>query len=431
VIGVGEEIQKHAKLFASESVFFRDTTQLVTGLNSLSPRLRDSVILLKGARSFGFEKVSRMMQQKSHDTVFEVDLNKLASNVNYYRSLLSPNVKLMGMVKAMGYGSGSAEVAGLLQHMGFSYLAVAYADEGVELRQAGISLPIMVMNPEADAFEDIINYNLEPEIYSFKTLRDFAGALDDHSAPSGWPVHIKIDTGMHRLGFMAKDTGELSRLLSETPQLRVASVFSHLAASDTESLDDFTTEQIRSFSAACEVIEKSTGYKFLRHICNSGAITRFPGAHYDMVRLGIGMYGVAVNSAEQEQLQNVGTLKTTISQIKSLKAGQTVGYSRKGVLQKDSDIAVIPIGYADGFSRQLGNGAHGVYVNRKFCRTVGNICMDMCMIDVTGVGCAERDEVIIFNNPQQLNALAEAMHTIPYEILTSVSSRVKRIYVQE
>jgi len=358
-------------------------------------------------------------------------LNKLTHNVNHYRSLISKNTQLMCMVKAMGYGSGSSEIAKTLQHIGVNYLAVAYADEGVELREANINLPIMVMSPERDSFEDIVKYNLEPEIYSFKLLNDFIKALDRMGVYEAYPIHLKIDTGMKRLGFEADDIDALITKLKSNSQVRVKSIFSHLVASDNTALDSFTKQQISLFKNVSEKIEKAIGYSTIKHICNTGGISRFKQAHFDMVRLGIGMYGFGVNRKEQKQLENVSTLRTCISQIKRVKKNETVGYNRKGVAKKEMKIATIPIGYADGYHRVLGNGKYGVYIKGKFCNTIGNICMDMCMIDVTNIKCEEGDEVIVFDKADHVNELAVAMNSIPYEVLTNISSRVKRVYTQE
>jgi len=431
LVGIGKEISNHKPLFKSNSLFFDDTQKFTDQFRLVNYQFGDAGILLKGARSFGFENISRLLQLKSHDTVFEINLNKLTDNVNYYRSLVSSKVQIMGMVKAMGYGSGSAEIARTLQHMGVNYLAVAYADEGVELRASHITLPVMVMNPEEDAFEDIINYQMEPELYHFKVLKAFASKLDALGIAEAFPVHLKIDTGMHRLGFEEHELEELVKELKNSPQLKVKSVFTHLVGSDNSELDDFTKEQIRIFEKAAQLIEKTLGYSVIKHVCNSGGITRFKEAHYEMVRLGIGMYGIGVTEHEQTKLENVGTLKTRISQVKLVQKGQTVGYNRNGKIEHETKIATIPIGYADGFSRMLGNAKHGVYINGKFCKTVGNICMDMCMIDVTEIDCKEGDEVIIFENAIQINSMAEVLKSIPYEVLTNVSGRVKRIYVQE
>lgn len=431
LVGIGSEISKHQPLFKSNSFFYPDTHAFVQQFGKINHHFSGATILLKGARSFGFENVSRLLQQKSHDTVFEINLDKLTENVNYYRLLVGNQVHIMCMVKAMGYGSGSEEIAKTLQHIGVNYLAVAYADEGVELRQSRVNLPIMVMNPEEDAFDDIVNYRLEPEIYNFRVLRAFVRRLDLLGLAEPYPVHIKIDTGMHRLGFEEQDIEALSNELKNTPQVKVRSVFSHLSGSDNPDLDDFTRGQVDIFGKAFTRLEKELGYTVIKHICNSGAIARHPYAHYDMVRLGIGMYGIGVNSQEQAKLQNVGSLKTRISQIKKLNAGQTVSYNRSGKIESEMRIATIPIGYADGFSRALGNGKHGVYISGTFCRVVGSVCMDMCMVDVTNVNCNEGDEVVIFENTQQIHNMASAMNTIPYEVLTSVSGRVKRVYVKE
>ncbi len=394
-------------------------------------QLHNSSILLKGAHRFNFEKISKTLQLKSHDTILEIDLNKLTHNVNHYRSLIGKQTQLMCMVKAMGYGSGSSEVAKTLQHIGVNYLAVAYADEGVELREASISLPIMVMSPERDSFEDIIKYNLEPEIYSFKLLEDFIHALDKFGIQETFPVHLKIDTGMKRLGFEAEDIDALCEKLKHSKQIKVKSIFSHLVGSDNKELDRFTQQQIELFKASADKIEKAVGYITIKHICNTGGITRFKNAHFNMVRLGIGMYGFGVNEEENALLQNVNSLRTRISQIKHVKTAETVGYNRNGIVTSDMTIATIPIGYADGFHRTLGNERHGVWINNKFCKTVGNICMDMCMVDITNVKCKEGDEVIVFESSAQVNQMAKAMNSIPYEVLTNISSRVKRIYTQE
>jgi alanine racemase len=431
LIGIGKEIGRHRSFFKSNSLFFEDTRDFKSKFSTFDYQLHNATVLLKGARSFGFESIGRMLQQKSHDTVFEINLNRLTDNVNYYRSLLDENVQLMCMVKAMGYGSGSSEIARTLEHIGVNYLAVAYADEGVELRNSLVKLPVMVMNPEEEAFDDIINFNLEPEIYSFKVLASFIRKLDAFGITDPYPIHIKIDTGMRRLGFEEEELTQLITALEQNTNVRVKSFFSHLAGSDNPALDDFTKEQIRIFEKTAAQLEAALGYTVIKHICNSGAITRFKSAHYNMVRLGIGLYGIGVNEAEQKNLSNVGVLKTRISQIKKVRRNETIGYNRNGKAEQDILIAIIPIGYADGFSRLLGNGKHGVYIHGTFCRTIGNICMDMCMIDITSGTCSEGDEVIVFENTEQINALAKALNTISYEVLTNVSGRVKRVYVQE
>jgi len=430
-IGIGPVISSCAAKFPAHSLFYESTEKFIAALPSLMTQLASSVILLKGARSFGFEQISSILQLKSHDTVLDINLNHLTSNINYYRKLVGPDVKLMCMVKAMGYGSGSSEVAARLQHAGVHYLAVAYADEGVELRQAGITLPIMVMSPEQGAFDDLITHRLEPEIYSFKLLNDFVTHLIQSGVTEPYPVHIKIDTGMRRLGFMTHEIKQLCSTLLNNPSLKIASVFSHLAASDDSALDKFTVSQIEQFEIATQALQHSLGYAFIKHICNSAGITRFKQAHYDMVRVGIGMYGIGANEDEQTSLLHVGTLRSRISQIKTLQKGDTVGYGRRGEINDHSTIAIIPIGYADGFSRMLGNGKHGVYIHGQFCKTIGSICMDMCMVDITGLYCSEGDEVLIFSEASHIKKQAEVMGTIPYEVLTAVSGRVKRVYSYE
>lgn len=431
LIGVGEGISYYGRLFAKGSRFFRSTPELVQQSQALLPLLSSSTILLKGSRSHGFEAIGQLLQQKSHDTVLEINLNHLVHNINFYRSQIGRHTRLMCMVKATGYGSGSSEIAFTLQHHGVDYLAVAYADEGVELRKAGIHLPIMVMSPEENAFDDIINYRLEPEIFSFAVFDKFLKALQTQAVAEPYPVHIKLDTGMHRLGFEPQEMPHLAARLSHNKAMLVKSVFSHLAASDDAGFDDFTRQQIAAFEDMTTAIRQATGYDFIRHICNSGAITRFKEAHYEMVRLGIGLYGVAFNEPEKKSLANVSALRTRISQIKHLHKGDTVGYSRKGLATGDMSIATIPIGYADGFSRRLGNGKYAVLINGKPCKTFGNICMDMCMVDITHVECHEGDEVVVFDSRDSLFALSDAMDTIPYEVLTSLSARIKRVYIQE
>jgi alanine racemase len=431
-IGIGKEISSQKNLFKHSSHFFENTQAFITESKiNEALQFHHAIILLKGARSFGFESISKYLQQKSHDTVLEINLNRLVHNINFYRSQLNKEVKLMCMVKATGYGSGSTEIAFTLQHHHVDYLAVAYADEGVELRKAGIHLPIMVMSPEESSYDDMIDHYLEPEIYSFKVAGEFLQALQSKAISAAYPVHIKLDTGMHRLGFEEEQLHALSEFLKNEPLLKVKSIFSHLVASDDKAFDDFTRQQIALFENMASEIESAIGYTAIKHICNSGAITRFKSAHYNMVRLGIGMYGIGFNDVEKQSLENISSLKTKISQIKHLQPGDTVGYSRNGHITKRTSIATIPIGYADGFSRRLGNGNFSVYINKKPCKTIGNICMDMCMVDISHVTCAEGDEVIVFETVQQLMALSHAIETIPYEVLTGISSRVKRVYVQE
>ena len=431
LIGIGPAISAHADLFELEKRFFISTEEFLSSFYSLQPYcFTNATVLLKGARSFGFENINAVLQQKSHDTILEINLNHLINNVNYYKSKLRAGTKLMCMVKASSYGSGSHEIAATLQYQRVDYLAVAYTDEGVELRKAGITLPIMVMSPEEQAFEDILNYHLEPEIFSFRILNLFTSFLEKHNQ-TNFPIHLKIDTGMHRLGFEEKEMEKLIKELKNNKTIRIRSVFSHLAASDNPEMDEFTKGQIKSFQKISELIQSSMPDVVLKHICNSAGISRFPEAHFDMVRLGIGMYGVGVNNNEQKHLLNVGSLKTTISQLKQLQVGDTVGYNRRGKIEAATTIATVPIGYADGLSRKLGNETGYMYIHGKKAYIIGSVCMDMCMLDVTNILCTEGDEVIIFDSVETLNELAACAETIPYEILTSVSTRVKRVYVQE
>jgi len=421
-----------------EKTFFATTSDFFDRFPFSS--FRDEAILLKGARIFGFERIGHALQQKSHETILEIHLDALVHNLNYYRSKLKPGTRTMAMVKAFSYGSGSFEIANLLQFHHVDYLAVAYADEGVELRKTGITLPIMVMNPDEQSFDLLLQYNLEPEIYNFRVLEMLERAILENQGESKIPVpiHLKIDTGMHRLGFDPSEADSLIKRLKKNPELRVQSVFSHLAASEDPAEDDFTRSQIGCLKSTADKIQTGLGYPFLVHILNSAGITRFPDAQMGMVRLGIGLYGVGFNEEEQRNLRNVSTLKTIISQIKQVKAGDTIGYNRKGVALEDRVIAILPIGYADGFSRRLGNGAGKVMINGFPAMTIGNISMDTCMVDITelfaspdSLAIHEGDEVIIFGDVYPIAQLARNLGTIPYEILTGISRRVKRVYFFE
>lgn len=430
LIGVGEEISKNQQAFQiQEKHFFQDTETLLKDLPAL--QFRDETILLKGSRSFEFERVSRVLSQKTHETVLEINLNSLQHNLNYYKSILKPGVKLMAMVKAFSYGSGSFEIAGILQFNKVDYLAVAYADEGVALRNAGISLPIMVLNPEASAFSQLLEHQLEPEIYSFNLLEKYASFIHEKSVNHS-PIHIKIDTGMHRLGFEIYEAEQVCRTLKNNPQLRVKSVFSHLAGSGSAEHDAFTLQQFASFQKVCTEIKTALGYPFIQHISNTSAISRFPEMQLDMVRLGIGLYGIdTADDLQSHNLQPVATLKTSISQLKKVKAGETIGYGRNDKLEKDGLIATVRIGYADGYLRVFGNGNGKMMVNGKLAPTIGHISMDMCMLDVSEIEVEEDDEVVVFNNQLRIETLAEQAGTIPYEILTNISQRVKRVYFYE
>lgn len=430
-VGVGHSMIKNQSVYAqiNHSSFFETTADLADFLkpNDYSGK----IILIKGARDFKFEKIVSSLQERTHQTVLEIDLNAMRHNLLYFKEKLEKNVKLMVMVKAAGYGAGAKEVAELLEFNKVDYLAVAYTDEGVALRHAGISLPIMVMNAELTGHEALIKHRLEPEIFSLRSLQQFLTALAEMKVSEPFPVHLKLDTGMHRLGFSEEELPELLDKLTTTQQIKIASVFTHLVASDSKAHDDFTKQQLNSFERMCDLIDSSLSYRPIRHACNTGAIQRFPQAQYDMVRLGIGLYGISAHEPEQDKLETVSTLKTSISQIKKIKAGESVGYNRSFIAKSDSTIATIPLGYADGLRRSLSNGNGSVWINGKNCPIVGNVCMDMTMVDISETNANEGDEVIVFGRQISLSAFAKNCETIPYEILTSISQRVKRIYLEE
>ncbi len=433
IIGIGPAISKHKPLFRQNkklrSLFFKSTEEFLKKMHLFT--FENEAILIKGARTFKFEKIEKLLEQKIHKTVMEINLSAIKHNVNTYRTLLAPGVKTMAMVKAYSYGNGSYEIANLLQFIGVDYLTVAYVDEGVSLRKAGITAPIMVMSPEIGAFDRMISWKLEPELFSIATLMQFleiATALDCKQ----YPVHIKLDTGMHRLGFADEDLDSLIDILRQSTLVKVVSIFSHLAGSEDPKLDQFTKEQAANFDSMSHRLMQSLSYQPLRHLANSNGITRHHELHYDMVRLGIGMYGVDSSNKLQSQLQQIATLKTTIVQIRSLKAGETVGYSRNGLITRDSRIAIVSIGYADGYFRDFGNGKAYMLVEGKKAPVIGSVCMDMCMLDITDIPEArEGNEVIVFGHALPVQQLAQWAATIPYEILTSISQRVNRLYVNE
>jgi len=430
-ITIGEEWNKHQSLIKKIPVtqYYHDTNSFIEQFSA--NHFRNEAILLKGARIFGFEKIVSLLEKKVHQTVMEINLTAMAHNLNQYRSRLNKGVKLMAMVKAFAYGSGSAEVANLVQFHKADYLAVAYADEGVELRKAGISLPIMVMNVDEAAFETIVQNDLEPELFSFNIFESFNSFLQ-HEGLQQYPVHIKLDTGMHRLGFEEKDLPVLLPMLQHNHHIAVRSVFTHLAASEDPLEDVFTHQQSQVFENCCRQIKEALGYNFIMHLSNSAAIFRKTSLQYDMVRLGIGLYGIDSSNTFQSSLQTVATLKTTIAQLRNVKAGDTVGYNRRGEVQRDSLIATIRIGYADGFNRKLGYGNGKVFINNKLVPTIGTVSMDMTMIDVTDVpDVSEGDEVEIFGSNIPVQQVAKWCDTIPYEILAGISQRVKRIYIEE
>ena len=396
-------------------------------------KFSNQTILLKGARAFEFEQIGMELQEKAHETVLEINFNHLVNNLNHFRSKIKPETKLMVMVKAFGYGSGNLEVSNVLQFHNVDYLTVAFADEGVELRRAGINLPIMVMSPEVNSYDNILKYHLEPEVFSFRNLECIERAMENMALPEAHPlnVHIKLDTGMHRLGFSLDELPELIRRIKANPMLHVRSVFSHLATADNPAEDAFTLSQIHNFEQGSQMIVEAFPHKVLRHILNTAGITRFPQYQFDMVRLGIGLYGVPTCDVDKGALQPVVSLKTTINQIKMVPAGDSIGYNRHGYAEHKMRIGIVPIGYADGLSRLLGNGNGKFYVNGKQVSVVGDICMDMCMIDLTGVDAVEGDTVVIFDAEHDIADIARACQTIPYEIMTRVSQRVKRVYYQE
>jgi len=427
LIAIGLELSANEVLFdLSEQYFFPDTEAFLK--SSLLGELKNEAVLLKGSRKFKFETISEKLEAIAHQTTLEVDLNALIHNVNYFRSHLKPETKIMSMVKAYAYGSGDIEVARTLQHHNCEYLAVAVADEGSDLRNEGIHIPIVVMNPEIGAFGKIFEYKLEPEIYSFRLLYAFLKEAEKQGV-TNYPVHIKIDTGMNRLGFLPAEVDDLIEQLIVQKQLMVRSVFTHLAGADEGALDYFTEEQIQRFQGSAIKFEKSFSYKIMRHVLNSAGVERFPQYQFDMVRLGIGHYGIS--AVDHSKLQEVCTLKTTILQIKTVPANETVGYNRKGRLTRESVIGAIPIGYADGYDRKLGNGVGKVLVNGQLAPIVGNVCMDVCMIDLTGIPAKEGDAVELFGQGHSINEIAKSLQTIPYEVLTGISRRVKRVYFKE
>lgn len=424
MVGIGEIISKNTRCFEGVvSEFFVSTDDFIR--NCDLSKLYDSIILLKGARVFAFERIAKLLQHKNHETVMEVNLDALTHNLNYYRSRIKPGTKLMAMVKAASYGAGRVEVAQALQYNHVDYLTVAYADEGVELRRGGIRLPIMVMNPEEESFEDIVNYRLEPDIYSFRIMDLFARCVETKWLKN-YPIHVEFDTGMHRLGFCGSDVDMLTERLAEKEDiLKVQSVFTHLACAEDPAMDAFTQQQISNFESW------SASLPGMKHILNSSGITRFPQAQHDMVRLGIGLYGISPEADVQSELRQVSRLVTRISQIKDIPEGDTVGYNCRWRAERKSRIAIITIGYADGLHRGLGYGRGRVEVAGTECPIIGSVCMDMCFIDVTDVDCHEGDRVVIFGNSDLLQRNATAADTIPYELLTAVSPRVKRVYYHE
>ena len=430
LVAVGPSISQHKACFSeldAQCDFFADTQALLQ--HGLLDELRDQLILIKGARSFHFDDITDLLVKRVHETILEVNLGAVVENLNYYRSFLRPDTKIICMVKASAYGAGAIEIAKTLQEHRVDYLAVAVADEGVELRRAGITGSIMVMNPEMSSFHTLFQYGLEPEVYSFRLLEALVQAAEKEGV-TNFPVHIKLDTGMHRLGFdPLKDMPRLIERLHHQTAVIPRSVFSHFVGSDNDDFDEFSAHQYELFLQGSTLLQAAFSHHILRHICNSAAIEHFPDRQLDMVRLGLGLYGI--NSRTNQMIHNVSTLRTTILQIHDVPAGESVGYSRRTYLDRDSRIASIPIGYADGLDRYLGNRRAYCLVNGQRASYVGNICMDVCMIDVTDISCQEGDSVVIFGEELPPSVLADIVGTIPYEILTGVSNRVKRIYFQK
>ncbi|WP_395050909.1 bifunctional UDP-N-acetylmuramoyl-tripeptide:D-alanyl-D-alanine ligase/alanine racemase [Flavobacterium sp.] len=427
VIGIGETISAFKHKFAN-CVTFKNTADFFLNFNYLN--FNNETILIKGARHFQFEEIVAALEEKTHETVLEINLNAISHNLSFYKSKLKPTTKMMVMVKAFGYGSGGFEIAKLLEHHKVDYLGVAFADEGISLKNAGIKLPIMVLNPETTSFSAIIQHQLEPEIYGLKGLNAFLKIAEQRKLKH-FPIHIKLDTGMHRLGFEEENLAKLIAILKGNKFVIVKSILSHMATSDDLEHQDFAHLQINLFEKLSAKLITELQIKPIRHILNTSGISNFPEAQYDMVRLGIGLYGVSNDVEEQKYLENVGTLKSIISQIRTIQTGESVGYGRRFIADKPTKIATIPIGYADGISRHWGNSVGFVTINNQKASIVGSVCMDMLMVDSTEINCKEGDSVIIFGESPTVTFMANQLKTIPYEILTSISQRVKRVFYRE
>lgn len=430
---VGSSLVHNKSLFETnknlEAHFFTDTESFLKQMHLFS--FQDEAILLKGARSFTFEKIMLLLEQKIHQTVLSVNLSALRNNLDAFRRRLSTDVKTMAMVKASSYGSGGHEIANVLQEAKVDYLTVAYADEGVALRKANINLPIMVMSPSTEAFDRMILWKLEPEIFNLRSLNQFI-AVAKNIGVRHYPIHLKLDTGMHRLGFMPNEIDTFLEQIANESSIKIASIFSHLAAADDKNFEEFTRQQAAVFQQMSSKIIAAIGYRPLLHLCNTAGIAQYPEYHFDMVRLGLGLYGIDGSGALNNQLQQISTLRTTIAQIKNIPAGETVGYSRRGKATKDMRIATICLGYADGYPRKLSNSDAFVMINNKAAKLIGSIAMDMCMVDITDIDAVqEGDEVIVFGDALPIQQVADWAGTIPYEIMTSIAQRVKRVYVNE
>ena len=422
-IGIGPDICQEKDQFPPNSEFFEDTETFLQSKFLIS----DEIVLVKGARDFGFERIVEKLEEKVHGTLLEINLENLVHNLDFYRNQLKPETKIMVMVKAFAYGGGNFEIANLLQFHKVDYLGVAYSDEAVELRKNGIHIPIMIMNPAPQTFRLLKEYNLEPEIYSHEQLYEFINYFEgEETIP---PIHIKLETGMNRLGFVHSDIKRLIQILQFNKQIKVKSIFSHLAGSEDPRHKEFSEAQAGRFQTMSDQIMKELWYAPMRHLVNSGGITNYPQFHFDMVRLGIGLHGFEPTLTKQKELIPVGTLKTSVSQVKKIKAGESIGYGRHGFAKEDMKIAIVPIGYADGYLRAFGNGVGKMYIDGKLLPTVGNVCMDMTMVDITNTNIQSGDEVVIFGEKPVISELADWIGTIPYEILTNISQRVKRVFV--
>jgi alanine racemase len=427
VIGIGETISEFKNKFTN-CITYKNTAAFIADFDDLI--FSNETILIKGARTFQFEEIVSLLEEKTHETVLEINLNAISHNLNFFKSKLKPETKMMVMVKAFGYGNGGFEIAKLLEHHKVDYLGVAFADEGISLKNLGIHLPIMVLNPENTSFPAIIQHQLEPEIYSLKGLRAFLKIAEQKNLKH-FPIHIKLDTGMHRLGFEANTIDDLIATLKGNQTIEIKSVLSHMATSDDLEHKDFAHSQIDLFEKLSSKLMTELQIKPIRHILNTSGISNYPDSQFDMVRLGIGLYGVSNDSEEQKYLENVGTLKSIISQIRTIPAGESVGYGRRFMAEKPTKIATIPIGYADGISRGWGNGVGFVSIKNEKATILGSICMDMLMVDVSEIDCREGDAAVIFGESPTVNYIAQKLNTIPYEILTSISQRVKRVFYRE
>lgn len=427
VIGIGETISQYKNKFINGTTF-KNVAEFMNAFDRLT--FENETILIKGARDFHFEQIVSMLEEKTHETVLEINLNAISHNLNFFKSKLALKTKLMVMVKAFGYGNGGFEIAKLLEHHKVDYLGVAFADEGISLKSAGINVPIMVMNPETTSFSAIIQHQLEPEIYSIKGLKAFL-KMAEQKKLKHFPIHLKIDTGMHRLGFEEEQLSELIAILKGNETVQIKSILSHLATSDDLKHDAFAQSQIALFEQLSTQLITELKIKPIRHILNTSGISNYPDAQYDMVRLGIGLYGISNDEEEQKYLENVGALKSVISQIRTIEVGESVGYGRRFVAEKTTKIATIPIGYADGIRRSWGNEVGYVVINGKEAKIVGSVCMDMLMVNVTEIDCKEGQSVIIFGENPTVNLMAKALNTIPYEVLTGISQRVKRVFFRE